>query len=107
MRAGASYNHVAAQDCYDSHLKEKTRDGTVGLRRREWLFMIIAGIAAALGAFRWYSPLIRRTTLGQRGSSRALLALTPPAALGALLLVLCTWADPKYVVGHVDYIIMF
>jgi uncharacterized membrane protein YjfL (UPF0719 family) len=73
----------------------------------EAFFFFVAGILGIIGLFKWYGPLVRRTRLGERGHGRLLLALTPVLAVAALIFVLTQWADPKYVVGQVDYILLF
>jgi uncharacterized membrane protein YjfL (UPF0719 family) len=74
----------------------------------EVLFFLVASILGVIGLCQWYWRLARSTRLGEHtGGRRLLLALTPPAALAGLYFVLQHWADPKYVVGQLDYILLF
>jgi hypothetical protein len=73
----------------------------------EAFFLIIGGIFALIGTIIWYLRLARVTSIGESGVQRKIVALAPPAALAGLAFVLMTWADPKYVVGHFDYQLLF
>jgi uncharacterized membrane protein YjfL (UPF0719 family) len=73
----------------------------------EAFFFLVATILGVVGLAKWYLPLARRTRLGERGPGRLMLGLTPPLAMGGLLFVLTQWADAKYVVGQLDYILLF
>src|SRR5438876_5089056 len=73
----------------------------------EAFFFFIASILGVVGLIKWYGPLAGKTHLGDRGKRRLLLGLAPPAAMAGLLFILTQWADPKYVVGQLDYILLF
>src|SRR6266487_4628454 len=74
----------------------------------ELFFFVLAAIIGIGGAFVWYLRILTvRNLAGQGSRSRLLLALTPPLNLIALVLVLQRWSDPQYVVGQLDYILMF
>jgi hypothetical protein len=73
----------------------------------EVFFFVCAAIIALIGIFRWYRPLARMSLLRRPGSQRPLLAIAPPLSLIPLALVLTHWADPKYVVGHFDFQLLF
>src|SRR5262245_20802816 len=73
----------------------------------EFVFFIAAVILGCIGLYRWYWPLISVTRLGRRGAGRDILGITPALAMAGLALVLVEWADPKYVVGNLDYQLMF
>lgn len=72
----------------------------------ETFFFFAAAIGALAGFVAWYLPLTRVRAVGSE-SCKLTLALTPPACLAALLLVLQRWADPQYVVGKLDYTLLF
>jgi hypothetical protein len=72
----------------------------------ESFFFFAAAIGALAWFVAWYLPLTRVRAVGS-GSSKLTLALTPPACLAVLLLVLQRWADPQYVVGRLDYTLLF
>ena len=74
----------------------------------EVVFFIAAAILAGYGLIQWYWPLICRTSIGRRSPGGTMsLAATPIIALAGLFILLATWSDPKYVVGHIDYILLF
>lgn len=73
----------------------------------EILFFVLAGLVALVGTIRWYWTLVRVSGLGRRTSIRWAMAIVPIAALLPLLFVLARWADPKYVVGQLDYQLLF
>jgi hypothetical protein len=74
----------------------------------ESLFFLVAAIGGVVGAWKWYAPLVvaARSTFTW-GAGRAALALLPLPSLGVILIILNTLADPQFVVGHLDYIILF
>src|SRR5262245_58479456 len=59
----------------------------------EVIFLMAAGIVAVAGTVIWYKRLITAPRLGERGAQRVILALTPPACIGALWAVLSLKAD--------------
>jgi uncharacterized membrane protein YjfL (UPF0719 family) len=73
----------------------------------EFFFLLLAGTIAAVGAVKWYRPIVGATMIGRRALSRWALALTPIALLLFLWAVLQTLADPVYVAGHLDYMLLF
>jgi hypothetical protein len=73
----------------------------------EWLFFLAAAFVAAVGAIKWYAPLVRVSTLGQGQGSRVALAVVPPLCLALVYVVLQKWADPVSVAGHFDYVLLF
>jgi uncharacterized membrane protein YjfL (UPF0719 family) len=73
----------------------------------EFIFFIAAAILGLYGLYLWYWPLIRATRLGRRSAARTLLGLTPVLAMVGLIAVLLHWSDPKYVIGQLDYQLLF
>ena len=73
----------------------------------ELWFLIVALIGACLGACRWYLTLFRVSSLNRDSKSQVLLHLAPLICLVLLTIVLQTLADPVYVVGHLDYTLLF
>lgn len=73
----------------------------------EWVFMVVAVAGTCVGAWRWYSTLLRVSPLNGDSRSQVLLNLAPPASLALLMIVLQTLADPVYVAGHLDYTLLF
>jgi hypothetical protein len=73
----------------------------------EAFFFFVATIFAVVGTFLWNVRLVRRTPIRKPIAQRFALAITPLIALAALVLVLMRWADPKEVVGHLDYQLLF
>jgi hypothetical protein len=73
----------------------------------EAFVFFIAVVIAIIGAWRWYSGIVRRTRLRPVTGIRLSLALAPLVALAMLWFVLTHWADPKYVVGQLDYQLLF
>ena len=73
----------------------------------EVLFFASAAAAALIAAGLWYRNIARLRTVGGGRAIKLPLAVSPPLLLGALLYVLQHWADPKYVVGQLDYILLF
>lgn len=73
----------------------------------EVLFFLLAGIVAFVGLYRWYAPLVCVARFGRRNAHRDLLGLTPGIALMPVIIVLMFAADPKYVVGHLDFQLLF
>ena len=73
----------------------------------EAIFFLASAAVMIFGACGWYLWLARPTRLGERGPQRLLLGVTPLVALLGLWFVLMTWADPKYVVGNLDYQLLF
>lgn len=73
----------------------------------EALFFFVSAAVAVFGLFRWYLHVIRRSRLLRAGAIRAALSITPLVCLCGLWFVLTHWADPKYVVGQLDYQLLF
>jgi uncharacterized membrane protein YjfL (UPF0719 family) len=73
----------------------------------EAFFFFVATIFAVVGTFLWNVRLVRRTPIRKPIAQRFALASTPLIALAGLGLVLMRWADPKEVVGHLDYQLLF
>ena len=73
----------------------------------EWVFMLLALAGTLVGAWRWYLTLLRVSPLNGDSRLHALLHLAPVVSLVLLMLVLQTLADPVYVVGHIDYTLLF
>ncbi len=73
----------------------------------EILFFVAAGVIGIFGILHWYWTLIRISVLGRSLRIRTLLALAPLPPLLALWFVLTHWADPKEVVGNLDYQLLF
>jgi len=71
-----------------------------------FLLLLFAAAVTLAGATGWYRPIFLTRARGA-ALNRLLLALLPPLLLAALLHVLRRWADPKTVVGHWDYIVLF
>jgi uncharacterized membrane protein YjfL (UPF0719 family) len=72
----------------------------------EVVFFLIAGLAGLAGTWAWYARLLRHPAPPCHPIRPALIC-TPILALAALLIVLTRWADPKYVVGQLDYQLLF
>lgn len=73
----------------------------------EWVFMLVALAGAGIGIWRWYWTLLRVSPLNTHSKSQVLLILAPLASLVPLVIVLQSLADPVYVVGHLDYTLLF
>ncbi|HEX4997550.1 MAG TPA: hypothetical protein VFY29_04965 [Terriglobia bacterium] len=73
----------------------------------EWMFLMVAIIAGAIGAWRWYSTALRRSPFMSDSKPQVLLIFAPLASLAILFLVLQSLADPVYVAGHLDYTLLF
>jgi uncharacterized membrane protein YjfL (UPF0719 family) len=73
----------------------------------EWVFLVAAAVGAALGIWRWYLTLLSVSPLHEHSGSRRLLLLTPAVSLALVAIVLQTLADPVYVAGHRDYMLLF
>src|SRR5688500_12071875 len=73
----------------------------------EAIFFLLAGFLGAAGLIKWYAMIARVRGPARGGAIRFALALLPVALLAGLLYVLQHWSDPKYVVGQLDYILMF
>jgi uncharacterized membrane protein YjfL (UPF0719 family) len=73
----------------------------------EWVFMVAATVGAALGIGRWYLTLLSVSPLHRHSGSRQLLILAPVASLALVAIVLQSLADPVYVAGHLDYMLLF
>jgi hypothetical protein len=73
----------------------------------EALFFMAAGSAAIIGLIRWYAPLVRQRKLAVPHRYLLTFALLPLVAIVPTYAVLQTIADPVYVVGHIDYILLF
>ncbi|HEX8524956.1 MAG TPA: hypothetical protein VF669_22085 [Tepidisphaeraceae bacterium] len=72
----------------------------------ELLFLLAAGLVSACGALEFCVTVLRPRS-PTAAPARGLLLLTPPLTLVGLYWVLQHWADPKYVVSHPDYVILF
>ena len=73
----------------------------------EAFFFFVSIVISGVGFFRWYLNLLRRSRMARAGRIRCAFAVMPLVAMGALWFVLTRWADPKYVVGHFDYQLLF
>jgi hypothetical protein len=73
----------------------------------EALFFFVSAAVAVFGFFRWYLHILRRSRLMRAGGIRFALSITPIICLCGLWFVLTHWADPKYVVGQLDYQLLF
>lgn len=73
----------------------------------ELLFFLTATVTAVVGACFWYGALVRRTPLRRTAWIRTALGAAPVVALSGLWIVLTRWANPRYVVGHLDYQLLF
>jgi hypothetical protein len=73
----------------------------------EAVFFLAAAIVALIGLFRWYCTVFLRARMTRCGGIRAALSIVPILAWAMLGFVLTQWADAKYVVGQLDYQLMF
>jgi len=73
----------------------------------EVVFLLAAALVGLVGAALWYGRIARMRAARGGRASKLILTPLPPLALLALLYVLQHWADPKYVVGQLDYILLF
>jgi hypothetical protein len=73
----------------------------------EQIFLVMTGIAAAVGAVGWYAPLVKARRPFAWTLGRAVLGILPIPALLLIYLVLQTLADPEQVAGHADYVTLF
>lgn len=73
----------------------------------EGFFFFLAAIVAVIGLVRWYLLILCRCRSTHCGSIRASLAIVPIFSGAALWFVLNHWADPKYVLGQLDYQLLF
>jgi len=72
----------------------------------EVVFLLVAAAVALIATIKWYYA-IARTKILRASSARLLLAIIPPVLLIVLLIVLQTIADPEWVVGRLDYTLLF
>ncbi len=72
----------------------------------EFLTLAVGSVASLAAALWWYAPLARVYRPSGYGVVGGALALTPPACLAALLVVLQTAADAE-VRGHAQYVALF
>lgn len=73
----------------------------------EFFFFVVAIIVAAIQATRWYAPLGFHRGSFRWDAGRIWLGLAPLLPLVVILIILNTLADPQFVVGHLDYILLF
>jgi len=73
----------------------------------EAFFFFVAAIFAIIGTSLWNVRLVRRTPIRKPIGLRLALAITPVLSLAGLVMVLMLWADPKEVIGHLDYQLLF
>ena len=72
----------------------------------EVLFLVAAGIVALVTTVRWYYFVGRAKTY-RPSPTRVVLIFLPPTLLVVLITVLQTLADPVWVVGRLDYTLLF
>src|SRR5688500_19527091 len=72
----------------------------------EVLFLVVAGIVAVVATIRWYY-FVGRAKSFRPAPARLVLAFLPLALLIVLVTVLQTLADPVWVVGRLDYTLLF
>ena len=72
----------------------------------EFFFFVVAGIVALVATVRWYY-FVSRAKPFRPSKVRPLLALVPPILLVLLTGVLQTLTDPVWVVGRLDYSLLF
>jgi hypothetical protein len=73
----------------------------------EVVFMIVACAAALIGFAWWYFNIARSGRWRADRRCQVVLAGAPLVALLVLFVVLQTLADPVYVAGHLDYMLLF
>ena len=73
----------------------------------EFVFFFAACFAALVGALKWYVRVMVGRGAFAWGVGRAVLALAPLPPVLVVLVILNTLADPQFVVGHLDYILLF
>ncbi len=72
----------------------------------EVLFLVVAAVVALVTTVRWYY-FVGRAKSFRPSPSRLVLAFLPPTLVIVLITVLQTLADPVWVVGRLDYTLLF